>query len=230
MVSDPTAGKVSGVMGQNGLGLVVALALGVLVAPLAAQRFAGRVLDVTDGDTVIVARGRGQVTVRLFGIDAPEGGQPFGREATAMLSQRVLGKVIDVDMKDVDQYGRLVAAISIDSRDIGEELVRAGAAWHYVQYSDDPRLASAEREARAARRGLWKASSPQPPWTFRSSSTPVPLLGQRPATGAFHGNRDSKVLHAPGCQHYNCKNCTVPFATVAEAKAAGYRPHEACVR
>lgn len=200
------------------------------LAPVAAQRFAGRVLQVTDGDTVIVARGRGQVTVRLFGIDAPEGAQPFGREATAMLSQRVLGKVIDVDMKDVDQYGRLVAAISIDSWDIGEELVRAGAAWHYVQYSDDARMAAAERDARTARRGLWKASSPQPPWTFRSSSTPAPLRGQRPVAGAFHGNRDSKVLHAPGCQHYNCKNCTVPFATVAEAKAAGYRPHEACVR
>jgi endonuclease YncB( thermonuclease family) len=139
-------------------GLVVALALAFVVAPVSAQRFAGRVLDVTDGDTVIVARGRGQVTVRLFGIDAPEGTQPFGREAAAMLSQRVLGKVVDVDMKDVDVYGRLVATISIDSRDIGEELVRAGAAWHYVQYSNDPRLAAAQREARAARRGLWKGA------------------------------------------------------------------------
>ena len=223
----------------NRFGLVVALvvASGVFGAAglepgfvSAAQRFAGRVLDVTDGDTVIVARGRGQVTVRLFGIDAPEGDQPFGREATALLSQRVLGKVIDVDMKDVDTYGRLVASISLESSDIGEELVRAGAAWHYVQYSDDARLAAAEREARAARRGLWKAPAPQPPWSFRSSSTPVPLLGRPAATGTFHGNRDSKVLHAPGCQHYNCKNCTVTFATVAEAKAAGFRPHTQCVR
>jgi endonuclease YncB( thermonuclease family) len=211
-------------------GLVVALALAFVAAPISAQRFAGRVLDVTDGDTVIVARGRGQVTVRLFGIDAPEGTQPFGREAAAMLRERVLGKVVDVDMKDVDVYGRLVATISIDSRDIGEELVRAGAAWHYVQYSNDPRLAAAEREARAARRGLWKAPAPQPPWTYRASTTPAPLVGQRPGTGAFHGNRESKVLHAPGCQHYNCRNCTVPFATVAQAQAAGFRVHEQCVK
>ena len=57
--------------------------LSVLIAPLSAQRFAGCVLEVTDGDTVTVARGRGQVTVRLFGIDAPEGTQPYGAESTA---------------------------------------------------------------------------------------------------------------------------------------------------
>ena len=81
--------------------LVVTLVCACL-APVAAQRFAGRVLEVTDGDTVIVARGRGQVAVRLFGIDAPEGTQPYGTESTAALSRLVMGKVIDVDMKDVD--------------------------------------------------------------------------------------------------------------------------------
>ena len=66
-------------------------------------------LDVTDGDTVIVARGNSSeplgfspAVVRLFGIDAPEGVQPYGREAAAELSRLVMGKVIDVDMKDID--------------------------------------------------------------------------------------------------------------------------------
>ncbi len=202
----------------------------VLIAPLSAQRFAGRVLDVTDGDTVIVARGRGQVTVRLFGIDAPEGLQPYGREAAAELSRLVMGKVIDVDMKDIDQYGRLVAEVSMGGTDVGEAMVRAGAAWHYTRYSNDVRLAAAEREARQTRRGLWQSASPQPPWTLRAEvrppTTPVPLVG----AGVYHGNRESRVFHAPGCQHYNCRNCTVPFATVAQAKATGFRPHEQCVK
>jgi len=210
--------------------LVVTLVCACL-APVAAQRFAGRVLEVTDGDTVIVARdnsseplGFSPAVVRLFGIDAPEGTQPYGAESTAALSRLVMGKVIDVDMKDVDQYGRLVATVLVGGADVNEALVRAGAAWHYAQYSDSAALAAAERDARASRRGLWQSASPQAPWLFRNSA------GQRPATGPFHGNRESKVLHAPGCQHYNCKNCTVPFATVAEAKAAGYRPHEQCVK
>lgn len=218
---------------------VVALVCACL-APVAAQRFAGRVLEVTDGDTVIVARGRGQVTVRLFGIDAPEGTQPYGAESTAALSRLVMGKVIDVDMKDVDQYGRLVATVSVGGADVNEALVRAGAAWHYAQYtssssssssSSEPtgfspseRLAAAERDARAAKGGLWQSASPQAPWLFRNSAA------QRLATDPFHGNRESKVLHAPGCQHYTCKNCMVPFATVAQAQAAGFKVHEECVK
>jgi len=219
--------------------LVVTLVCACL-APVAAQRFAGRVLEVTDGDTVIVARGRGQVTVRLFGIDAPEGTQPYGAESTAALSRLVMGKVIDVDMKDVDQYGRLVATVSVGGADVNEALVRAGAAWHYAQYTSlDARgfspghaLAAAERDARASRRGLWQSASPQAPWLFRSAGQrPATLLSApAPTTGPFHGNRESKVLHAPGCQHYNCKNCTVPFETVAQAQAAGFRVHAECVK
>ncbi len=208
--------------------LVVTLVCACL-APLAAQRFAGRVLEVTDGDTVIVARAVGRAgfearRIRLFGIDAPEGTQPYGAESTAALSRLVMGKVIDVDMKDVDQYGRLVATVSVGGADVNEALVRAGAAWHYAQYSDSAALAAAERDARASRRGLWQTASPQAPWLFLNSAA------QRPATGPFHGNREAKVLHAPGCQHYNCKNCTVPLATVAQAQAAGFRVHEQCVK
>lgn len=215
--------------------LVVTLVCACL-APVAAQRFAGRVLEVTDGDTVIVARAVGRAgfearRIRLFGIDAPEGTQPYGAESTVALSRLVMGKVIDVDMKDVDQYGRLVATVSVGGADVNEALVRAGAAWHYVQYSDSAALAAAERDARASRRGLWQSASPQAPWLFRSAGQrPATLLNApAPTTGPFHGNRESKVLHAPGCQHYTCKNCTVPFATVAQAQAAGFRVHE-CVK
>ena len=211
--------------------MVLAALVVTFIAPLTAQRFAGRVLDVTDGDTVTVARGRGQVTVRLFGVDAPEGAQPYGPESTAALSRLVLGKVIDVDMRDVDQYGRLVAAVSVGGADVGEALVRAGAAWHYVEFSDSAALAAAERDARAARRGLWQMASPLAPWLFRrGGERPATLLNSPGTSGPYHGNRVSKVLHAPGCQHYNCKNCTVLFATVAQAQAAGFRPHDQCVK
>jgi len=170
-----------------------------------------------------------------------------GAESAAALSRLVMGKVIDVDMKDVDQYGRLVATVLVGGADVNEALVRAGAAWHYAQYASsqasgnlmEPQgfspgiaLAAAERDARASRRGLWQSASPQAPWLFRSAGQrPATLLNApAPATGPFHGNRESKVLHAPGCRHYNCKNCTVPFATVAQAQAAGFRVHEQCVK
>ena len=44
-----------------------------------------------------------------------------------------------------------------------------GLAWHYVRYSKDARLAAAERDARAARRGLWADKAPVPPWEWRAT-------------------------------------------------------------
>ena len=40
--------------------------------------FTGKVVSVTDGDTVTVLRGEEQVKVRFDGVDAPERKQPFG--------------------------------------------------------------------------------------------------------------------------------------------------------
>ena len=45
-------------------------------------RFAGRVVGVTDGDTISVMRDGRSVRVRLEGIDCPESGQDFGPAPT----------------------------------------------------------------------------------------------------------------------------------------------------
>lgn len=50
------------------------------------------------------------------------------------------------------------------------------------------------------------------------------------SSGFYHGNINSKVFHGSGCQHYNCKNCTVRFVSVSEAISAGYRGHRDCVK
>jgi endonuclease YncB( thermonuclease family) len=52
---------------------VIVLAWGI-PAPAASDGFSGRVVGVSDGDTITVLRGRTLVKVRLQGIDAPEAG------------------------------------------------------------------------------------------------------------------------------------------------------------
>jgi endonuclease YncB( thermonuclease family) len=198
-----------------------------------AQQFTGRVMAVEDGDTVRVQRGQGDVRVRIFGIDAPEATQPYGPEAREQARRLLLDRTVVVSMKDIDQYGRLVAALSVDGRDAGTELISSGAAWNYAQFSQDDRFAALESGARDARRGLWALPDPTPPWLFRSAARgrgagPVGSPGS--ATGALHGNVTSRVFHAPGCESYDCANCTVRFESQAAAVAAGYRPHRACVR
>jgi endonuclease YncB( thermonuclease family) len=165
------------------------------------------------------------VTIRLDGIDCPEGGQDFSQRAKSFTSQMVFGRSVTVLPKELDKYGRLVARIVVDGQDVSLALVQAGLAWHYKQYSSDQALAAAEVAARQARIGLWSVTSPMPPWEFRHPSSNLVSGSQG---GPYHGNVSSRVFHGPGCEHYNCKNCTAAFKTREEAIAAGYRPGGCC--
>ena len=110
--------------------------------------------------------------IRIYGIDCPERGQPYGTKARQFTSDRVLEKMVTVVLKDTDKYGRTVARISMpDGSDLGTELVKAGLAWWYKHYSPhDTELEKLEREARGAKRGLWKESNPVPPWEWRHAA------------------------------------------------------------
>ena len=63
---------------------------------------------------------------------------------------------------------RLVLASPLAGQQLPSRQVADGLAWHYTRYSDDARLAAAEREARAARRGLWRDPETVAPWEWRA--------------------------------------------------------------
>ena len=107
---------------------------------------------------------------RLQGIDAPELGQPFGRVARDRLAELVKGHDVRVSSRAKDRYGRVLAELELEHREIGRTLVAEGMAWHYTRFSRDPALAAAEREARAGRRGLWADPAPVPPWEWRATA------------------------------------------------------------
>ena len=131
--------------------------------------FAGLVVGVTDGDSITVLKdGRTRINVRLDGIDCPELGQDFGRRAKKFTGDLLIGRTVKVEPRSLDGYGRTVARVRVDGRDVSADIVRAGFAWHYLRYSSDPVLAAAEASARAGHRGLWAQDSPVPPWEFRA--------------------------------------------------------------
>ena len=193
---------------------------------LSPERFTGKVVSITDGDTISVMHEARPLTVRLDGIDCPERGQDFSQRAKQFTSDLAFGQTVDVDVRDVDRYGRLVARVSAQGRDVSVALVRAGMAWHYKQYSSDPILAEAERAARAEGLGLWSRHDAVPPWEYRH---PVALAADV-AVGPFHGNQRSRVFHRPGCPNYDCKNCTRIFQTSEQAVGKGFRPAGDCLR
>ena len=131
----------------------------------------GRVLEVYDGDTITVLSGQNKFRVRLFGIDAPEVLQEYGIQARDRLRELILGQVVTVEVLNVDQYGRAVAIIRKDLQEVNTEMVRSGAAWHYVQYAaGENDLANAQQEAKKAQAGIWQNNHPVPPWDYRKQS------------------------------------------------------------
>ena len=64
--------------------------LALLAAPLLAAEYAGRVVAISDGDTLTLLVPDGasykQVKVRLAEIDTPESRQPYGERAQQALS------------------------------------------------------------------------------------------------------------------------------------------------
>lgn len=130
----------------------------------------GRVVGVSDGDTLKILHDGRQERVRLWGCDAPESHQDFGQVAKKFTSSLVFGKTVSVDVMDTDRYGRTVAVVSVDGKCLNEALVASGMSWVYRTYCRKPQCAAwieLEKNARASGIGLWAGKNPTPPWDFR---------------------------------------------------------------
>ena len=134
---------------------------------LSAGELVGKVVAVTDGDTITVLVEQRQVKVRLNGIDAPERRQPFGVKSREALAALVHEKDVRVETSGEDRYGRTLGTVFVGECNVNREMVRNGLAWHYKRYSKDEELAELEVKAREAKIGLWADKDPVPPWEWR---------------------------------------------------------------
>ena len=129
-------------------------------------------MGVSDGDTLTVrAEGKPQAKIRLYGIDAPESKQDFGRRAKEHLSGLAYGEIVDIVPLHVDRYCRTVAVIRMGQININEEMLAAGLAWVYPKHCKSKfctRWRELEDEARGQRMGLWIQPDPIPPWEWRA--------------------------------------------------------------
>lgn len=129
----------------------------------------GQVSFVLDGDSLIWNQNGHHLTLRLYGIDAPERGQALADQARSYLITLLRNQPVQVEFLYQDRYQRLISRIRLaNGQDVGQEMVKAGLAWWYRQYApQDKMLAQLETMARLAHRGIWSQASPQPPWQYR---------------------------------------------------------------
>lgn len=106
------------------------------------MRVNAKILDVYDGDTVTAAfetLGAGIYShkIRMLGIDTPEirtknlREKGEGLKAKEYLKDLLLNKIVTLDIKSADKYGRVLATIFVDTLDINEHMVNAGYARKY---------------------------------------------------------------------------------------------------
>ncbi len=161
---------------------VIFLLFGVLMVDLSAARevFVGRVSFVSDGDTLWVQPEAGGPSrkLRIDGIDAPEICQAGGLESRDALAAYALDRRVEVTVRRYDDYGRGLARLVLEKRDLGAKMVSTGRAWSYRWRSSLGPYSSEEVMARQAELGLFAGHQPELPRDFRkrhgSCHSPTP--------------------------------------------------------
>jgi len=215
------------------------LLLVLVLPPALSWAWQGKVIGVSAGNIITVLHEGKSEKVLLYGIDCPEHRQGFSWKAKEFTSKIVFGKTVEVDPLNTDQYGRIVAIVSVDEKFLNEELLKMGLAWVYTQYCDVPYCSWWKRlqeDAAKDKIGLWSIPNPTPPWEFRQDARsseneqPSPSHSKKKSKEAnyLHGDTVTHVFHSPDCKDYNCRSCIVPFKTRDQAIRAGYRPCDLC--
>ena len=126
------------------------------------------VVHVTDGDTLVVKQelayypARKEI-IRMLNINTPERGENLYKEATEALKEFVKGGDVTLEYKEQGKetrgvYGRLLAYVLVDGRNINIEMVRLGFSTYWTKYGKsrfDAQFKQAEQEAKAKKRGIW---------------------------------------------------------------------------
>lgn len=143
----------------------IKLLLPILFACLSCS--AQLVVQVYDGDTYkVLDKGKFKI-IRLANVDAPELNQYYGKLVKAYVSKLILARIVTLDERRADRYGRIVADVTIDGKSLDSLLVAKGWAWHYVQGSLNPALAMYQKTAINNKVGFWKCAYNVPPWIWR---------------------------------------------------------------
>ncbi len=151
--------------------LISSLTLILCISNLSANEiFEATVTKVSDGDTIWVKKNKEIIKIRLGEIDAPELSQEYGKKSKNYLEKLILNKKIIVNSTIKDKYGRTIAVIFFNDKNINKEMVQNGLAWVYDRYVIDKSFYDAQNEAKAKKINIWSDINPTEPWVYRKTN------------------------------------------------------------
>ncbi|ELU9590383.1 thermonuclease family protein [Campylobacter upsaliensis] len=138
------------------------------------KELTGKVSRVIDGDTIeLLAKTSKEnpynhiikLKIRLYGIDAPELKQAYGKEAKEYLSALVLKQEVSLIIENKDKYDRFVGTLFLKGQDINKEMVKNGYAHAYESFSK--KYLAEQADAKMFKLGLWQDEKAVKPSEFR---------------------------------------------------------------
>jgi len=198
-----------------------------------------KVIRVIDGDTVVLAIGAEEKTVRLIGVDTPETVHPskpveaYGKEASRFTENLLKGESVYLDYEPggsrLDKYGRTLAYLYRvpDGVFVNLEIVRQGYGHAYTEYPFRYMEAFRfyERRARETGKGLWAPDTmtakplPASPAVARE---PISAVGTEAGNDTVYITRTGTKYHSAGCRYLARSSIPIP------RKDAIARGHTAC--
>lgn len=159
---------------------ITLVAISPTVAAQTAGQYAltGKVVQVSDGDTINLLVDKTQHRIRLASIDAPETshgsdrpGQPFGEASRKNLADYVAGKTLTLTCYEKDHYGRDVCDVPANGTTANRLQVQDGMAWANQQakgkFLRDKALVGVQNDAQKKKLGLWAEPGAVAPWDWR---------------------------------------------------------------
>ncbi|MGP0566259.1 MULTISPECIES: thermonuclease family protein [unclassified Nitrospina] len=222
--------------------LKLAVGVALLTAALGSPEkiLVGHAVEILSGDAFALEVENKRYKVRLEEVDAPEPGQPFGRQAFDYLDELIRHRAIRVDVSFVDKDGWHVGrAVLAGGRVVNDEVIAQGYGWHYRATPDpDERLTTLEHHAFAHSLGLWMQVEPVPPWEHRREKV-IPAAPWSQAEMDYDrvlhygiiGDPRSRTYQWPACRGYSRAvriRKPVIFQTRKQAQELGYRPARHC--
>ncbi len=114
---------------------------------------------IVDGDTIVLHNG---TIVRYVGITSPEINEPYEKEATEANRKLVEGKEVKLEYDNYkgDKFGRILAYLIVDGKNISTEMARLGMASVVIYQHKKPfiyidELLKAQEEAKQKKLGIW---------------------------------------------------------------------------
>lgn len=177
----------------------------------------GLCTKVSDGDTITV---EGVGKVRLVGVNTPEKGVRGADASKYFVEKLCLNREVSLDIdnsKHSDKYGRTLAVVIVDGKNLNEMLLKEGLAEiMYIPPSEFYPFNWAGDNTHVS--------------SGTSSSSSDTSTDSSSAAGTYIGNSNSHKFHVPTCKSVGkmSEKNKVTFSSRDEAINQGYQPCKVC--